>query len=67
MQARGLKEYFPNVVIKLIRPATEAPSDIAKFKIPLSMTKIELKQWLLQLYDVSALKVAGNFDSLSFV
>ena len=57
MSARGMQQFFPNVVIRLMKPVVDAPSDTVKFKIPIDMTKIQLKHWLTQLYGVSVVKV----------
>ena len=57
MAARGIKQFFPNVIIRLVKPVVEAPTDTVKFKVPIDMTKIQLKHWLTQLYGVSVVKV----------
>jgi large subunit ribosomal protein L23 len=57
MAARGIKQFFPNVVIRLVKPVVDAPTDTVKFKVPIDMTKIQLKHWLTQLYGVSVVKV----------
>ena len=57
MAARGLQQFFPNVIIRMMKPVVDAPSETVRFKIPIDMTKIQLKHWLTQLYGVSVVKV----------
>jgi large subunit ribosomal protein L23 len=52
-----MQQFFPNVIIRLMKPVVDAPTDTVRFKIPIDMTKIQLKHWLTQLYGVSVVKV----------
>jgi len=55
--ARRLQQWFPNVVIRMMRPVSEAPSEVVKFKVPVNLSKPQIKDWLETMYDVSVVKV----------
>ena len=48
---------FPNQVITMLYPGNALPSNVNIFKVPLNMNRIQIKNYLEELYGVSVIKV----------
>lgn len=47
----------PNFVITMVRPRPDAPANIAEFIVPLNLNKLDIRDYLYNVYDVRALGV----------
>ncbi|KAL6719307.1 mitochondrial 54S ribosomal protein YmL41 [Lecanora helva] len=55
---RGQKQVFlPNFTLTLLRPHPTQPPNMASFLTPLSLNKLDLKDYLYNLYNVEALRI----------
>ena len=48
---------FPMQVFTMLCPGKEMPSDVNIFKVPMNMNRIQIKNYLEELYGVTVLKV----------
>ena len=57
-----VRVFFPSMFIRLIGVNMKTSPMTAKFRIPPSMTKTEVKEYLTKIYNISVVKVAtANF------
>ncbi|XP_068964723.1 large ribosomal subunit protein uL23m isoform X2 [Petaurus breviceps papuanus] len=47
-----LRIFRTNFFIQLVRPGTAQPEDTVQFRIPMEMTRVDLKNYLQKVYDV---------------
>ncbi|XP_053741851.1 39S ribosomal protein L23, mitochondrial [Synchiropus splendidus] len=47
-----LRLFRPNWFLTLVRPGTEQPPDTVQFRIPMEMTKCDVKNYLEKIYNV---------------
>ncbi|XP_056138086.1 39S ribosomal protein L23, mitochondrial [Lampris incognitus] len=47
-----LRLFRPNWFLTLVRPGKEQPPDIAQFRIPMEMTKYDVRNYLERIYNV---------------
>lgn len=47
----------PNFVVTMVRPRADAPPNIAEFIVPLNLNKLDIRDYLFNLYGVRALGV----------
>ncbi|XP_018418166.1 PREDICTED: 39S ribosomal protein L23, mitochondrial [Nanorana parkeri] len=47
-----LRVFRTNFVMTLVRPGKEQPSDTVQFRIPIEMTKFDVQNYLLSIYNV---------------
>ncbi|XP_055365687.1 39S ribosomal protein L23, mitochondrial isoform X2 [Betta splendens] len=47
-----LRMFRPNWFLTLVRPGKEQPPDTVQFRIPMEMTKFDVKNYLEKIYDV---------------
>lgn len=48
---------FPNQVFTMIKPGKEVNKDVVVFKVPLTMNKIQIKDYLEEIYRVPVVRV----------
>lgn len=48
---------FPNQIFTMLCPGGQIPKDVSIFKVPLNMNRIQVKDYLEELYGVSVVKV----------
>ena len=47
-----LRVFRTNFFIQLVRPGTAQPEDTVQFRIPMEMTRVDLRNYLEQIYNV---------------
>ncbi|XP_062949920.1 large ribosomal subunit protein uL23m [Cynocephalus volans] len=47
-----LRVFRTNFFIQLVRPGTEQPEDTVQFRIPMEMTRVDLRNYLERIYNV---------------
>ena len=55
LQSQGPKIWFPNIQFTLLK--YDGPSNIACFKVPLNLNKLDIKNYLKSIYHIDALQV----------
>uniref|UniRef100_A0AAQ4PSM9 Large ribosomal subunit protein uL23m n=1 Tax=Gasterosteus aculeatus aculeatus TaxID=481459 RepID=A0AAQ4PSM9_GASAC len=60
-----LRIFRPNWFLTLVRPGKEQPPDTVQFRIPMEMTKYDVKNYLEKIYDVpvGAIRTRIQFGS----
>ncbi|XP_037373284.1 39S ribosomal protein L23, mitochondrial isoform X2 [Talpa occidentalis] len=47
-----LRVFRTNFFVRLVRPGTAQPEDTVQFRIPMEMTRVDLRNYLERIYDV---------------
>jgi len=60
-----LRVFRPNWFLTLVRPGREQPPDTVQFRVPLEMTKYDVRNYLQKIYDVPVAAVRTRIQFCS--